>query len=61
MVISWKTPELSISTKIINPSPTEVLTIMLRRTFPSPEALRRLPFGLADVALILGTLVLLGL
>ncbi|WP_235656840.1 ABC transporter permease subunit [Fischerella thermalis] len=34
---------------------------MLRRTFPSPEALRRLPFGLADVALILGTLVLLGL
>ncbi|AUT04672.1 sulfonate ABC transporter permease (plasmid) [Nostoc sp. CENA543] len=34
---------------------------MLRRTFPSPEALRRLPFGLADVALILGTLVLVGL
>ncbi|MFN6539423.1 MAG: ABC transporter permease [Nostoc sp. EkiNYC01] len=34
---------------------------MLRRTFPSPEALRRLPFGLADIALILGTLVLVGL
>ena len=34
---------------------------MLRRTFPSPEALRRFPFGLADVALILGTLVLVGL
>ena len=34
---------------------------MLRRTFPSPEALRRLPFGLADVAVILGTLVLLAL
>ena len=32
---------------------------MLKRTFPSPEALRRLPFGLADVAVILGTLVLL--
>jgi len=34
---------------------------MLRRTFPSREALRRLPFGLADIALILGTLVLLAL
>ncbi|MBW4659377.1 MAG: ABC transporter permease subunit [Drouetiella hepatica Uher 2000/2452] len=34
---------------------------MLRRTFPSPEALRRLPFGLADVAVILGTLLLLAL
>jgi len=34
---------------------------MLRRTFPSPEALRRFPFGLADVAVILGTLVLLSL
>jgi NitT/TauT family transport system permease protein len=31
------------------------------RTFPSSEALRRLPFGLADIALILGTLVLLAL
>jgi len=34
---------------------------MLSRTFPSREALRRLPFGLADVAVILGTLVLLAL
>lgn len=34
---------------------------MLKRTFPSPEALRRLPFGLADVAVILGTLALLAL
>jgi len=34
---------------------------MLRRTFPSPEALRRFPFGLADIAVILGTLVLLSL
>ncbi|BAY43394.1 NitT/TauT family ABC transporter, permease protein [Scytonema sp. HK-05] len=34
---------------------------MLKRTFPSPEALRRFPFGLADIALILGTLVLIGL
>lgn len=34
---------------------------MLRQTFPSREALRRLPFGLADVAVILGTLVLLAL
>jgi NitT/TauT family transport system permease protein len=33
---------------------------MLKRTFPSPEALRRFPFGLADIALILGTLVLIG-
>lgn len=31
------------------------------RTFPSPEALRRFPFGLADIAVILGTLVLLAL
>ncbi len=29
------------------------------KTFPTPEALRRFPFGLADVAVILGTLVLL--
>ncbi len=29
------------------------------KTFPSPEALRRFPFGLADIAVILGTLVLL--
>jgi NitT/TauT family transport system permease protein len=34
---------------------------MLRRTFPSPEALRRFPLGLADIAVILGTLVLLSL
>lgn len=34
---------------------------MLKRTFPSPETLRRLPFSLADVAVILGTLVLLAL
>lgn len=33
---------------------------MLKRTFPSPEALRRFPFSLADIALILGTLVLIG-
>ncbi len=31
------------------------------KTFPTPEALRRFPFGLADVAVILGTLVLLAL
>ncbi|MBD2089825.1 ABC transporter permease subunit [Microcoleus sp. FACHB-1515] len=31
------------------------------KTFPSSEALRRLPFGWADVAVILGTLVLLAL
>ncbi|NJK36087.1 MAG: ABC transporter permease subunit [Oscillatoriales cyanobacterium SM2_2_1] len=31
------------------------------KTFPSPEALQRLPFGLADVAVILGTLILLAL
>jgi NitT/TauT family transport system permease protein len=31
------------------------------KTFPSPEALRRFPFELADVAVILGTLVLLAL
>ncbi len=29
------------------------------KTYPSPEALRRFPFGLADIAVILGTLVLL--
>lgn len=29
------------------------------KTFPSPEALRRLPFGIADIAVILGTLGLL--
>src|SRR5579883_842511 len=34
---------------------------MLKRTFPSPEALRRFPFGLADIAVILGTLLLLAL
>ncbi|MBV9384953.1 MAG: ABC transporter permease subunit [Chroococcidiopsidaceae cyanobacterium CP_BM_ER_R8_30] len=34
---------------------------MLKRTFPSPESLRRLPFGLADIAVILGTLVLIAL
>ena len=31
------------------------------KTFPSSEALRRLPVGLADLAIVLGTLVLLGL
>lgn len=31
------------------------------KTFPSPEALRRFPFGLADVAVILGTLGFLAL
>ncbi len=31
------------------------------RTFPSPEALRRFPFGLADIAVLLGTLVLIAL
>ncbi|GAB4298238.1 MAG: ABC transporter permease subunit [Oscillatoriaceae cyanobacterium] len=31
------------------------------KTFPSPEALRRFPFGLADIAVILGTLVLISL
>ncbi len=31
------------------------------KTFPTPEALRRFPFGLADIAVILGTLVLLAL
>lgn len=31
------------------------------KTFPTPEALRRFPFGLADVAVILGTLALLAL
>lgn len=34
---------------------------MQRTTFPSREALRRLPFGLADIAVILGTLVLFAL
>jgi NitT/TauT family transport system permease protein len=34
---------------------------MLRRTFPTPEALRRFPFGLADIAVILGTLALLAI
>ena len=34
---------------------------MLKRTFPSPEALRRFPFGAADIAVILGTLVLLAI
>lgn len=29
------------------------------KTFPSPETLRRLPFGLADVAVTIGTLLLL--
>ncbi|MCJ2542204.1 ABC transporter permease [Thermostichus vulcanus] len=31
------------------------------QTFPSPEALRRLPAGVADVAIVFGTLVLLAL
>jgi len=31
------------------------------RTFPTPEALKRFPFGLADIAVILGTIVLLAL
>ena len=31
------------------------------KTFPSPEALRRFPFGLADLAVIFGTLALLAL
>ncbi|MBV8885126.1 MAG: ABC transporter permease subunit [Chroococcidiopsidaceae cyanobacterium CP_BM_RX_35] len=34
---------------------------MLKRTFPSSESLQRLPFGLADIAVILGTLVLIAL
>lgn len=34
---------------------------MLKRTFPSPEVLQRFSFGLADIAVILGTLVLLAL
>ncbi|GAB1543675.1 ABC transporter permease subunit [Scytonema sp. NUACC21] len=33
---------------------------MLQKTFPSPETLRRFPFGLSDVVVTLGTLVLLG-
>jgi len=51
-------------TILVNKSIASVLLhhlIMLKRTFPSPEALRRFPFGLADVAVILGTLVLLAL
>ncbi|HIK41235.1 ABC transporter permease subunit [Thermoleptolyngbya sp. M55_K2018_002] len=31
------------------------------RTFPTPEALKRFPFGLADIAVILGTIALLAL
>jgi len=31
------------------------------KTFPTPEVLRRFPFGLADIAVILGTLALLAL
>ncbi len=31
------------------------------KTFPSPEALRRFPFGMADLALLLGTFLLLAL
>jgi NitT/TauT family transport system permease protein len=34
---------------------------MLKRTFPSPEALKRFPFGSADVAMILGSLLLIAL
>ena len=34
---------------------------MLKRTFPSPETLRRFPFGLADLAVMLGILLLLAL
>jgi NitT/TauT family transport system permease protein len=34
---------------------------MLKRTFPSPEALKRFPFGLADIAVILGALILIAL
>ena len=34
---------------------------MLKRTFPSSEALQRFPFGLADLAVMLGTLTLLAL
>lgn len=33
---------------------------MQRRTFPTPDVLPGAPFGLADIAVILGTLVLLG-
>ncbi len=32
---------------------------MMRRTFPSPDALKRFPFGIADVAVILGCLLLI--
>jgi NitT/TauT family transport system permease protein len=35
--------------------------LSLLLTFPTPEALRRLPFSLADGVVILGTLVLLAL
>jgi len=31
------------------------------KTFPTPETLRRFPFGLADIVVILGTLVLLAI
>ncbi len=34
---------------------------MLKRTFPSPDALKRFPFGVADVAVILGCLILIAL
>jgi NitT/TauT family transport system permease protein len=34
---------------------------MMRRTFPSPDALKRFPFGIADVAVILGCLILIAL
>jgi len=34
---------------------------MLKQTFPSREALQRFPFGLADIAVILGTLLLIAL
>jgi NitT/TauT family transport system permease protein len=33
---------------------------MVQKTFPTPESLKRFPFGLADIAVILGMLVLLG-
>lgn len=31
------------------------------KTFPTPETLRRLPFGLADIVVILSTFVLLAI
>ncbi len=34
---------------------------MLKQTFPSREALQRVPFGLADITVILGTLLLIAL